>query len=48
MIQYGAVDISVAVATDRGLIADRTQRHMKDLAQIAAEMKIAAAPRLAG
>jgi len=44
MVQYGAVDISVAVATDRGLITPIV-RHadMKGLAQIATEMKDLAA-----
>ena len=40
MIQYGAVDISVAVATDRGLITPIVRSaDMKGLAQIATEMK---------
>ncbi len=40
MIQYGAVDISVAVATDRGLITPIVRNaDMKGLAQIASEMK---------
>jgi pyruvate dehydrogenase E2 component (dihydrolipoamide acetyltransferase) len=44
MIQYGAVDISVAVATDRGLITPIVRSaDMKGLAQIAAEMKDLAA-----
>ena len=44
MIQYGAVDISVAVATDRGLITPILRNaDMKGLAQIAAEMKDLAA-----
>jgi pyruvate dehydrogenase E2 component (dihydrolipoamide acetyltransferase) len=44
MIQYGAVDISVAVATDRGLITPIVRNaDMKGLAQIAAEMKDLAA-----
>ncbi|MDI1287621.1 MAG: pyruvate dehydrogenase complex dihydrolipoamide acetyltransferase [Reyranella sp.] len=44
MIQYGAVDVSVAVATDRGLITPIV-RHadMKGLAQISTEMKDLAA-----
>jgi pyruvate dehydrogenase E2 component (dihydrolipoamide acetyltransferase) len=44
MIQYGAVDISVAVATDRGLITPIVRNaDMKGLAQIALEMKDLAA-----
>ena len=44
MIQYGAVDISVAVATDRGLITPIVRNaDMKGLSQIAAEMKDLAA-----
>ncbi|MDP1837241.1 MAG: pyruvate dehydrogenase complex dihydrolipoamide acetyltransferase, partial [Reyranella sp.] len=44
MIQYGAVDISVAVATDRGLITPIVRNaDMKGLAQIAVEMKDLAA-----
>ena len=44
MIQYGAVDISVAVATDRGLITPIVRSaDMKGLAQIATEMKDLAA-----
>jgi pyruvate dehydrogenase E2 component (dihydrolipoamide acetyltransferase) len=44
MIQYGAVDISVAVATDRGLITPIVRNaDMKGLTQIAAEMKDLAA-----
>ncbi|MFO1158010.1 MAG: pyruvate dehydrogenase complex dihydrolipoamide acetyltransferase [Reyranellaceae bacterium] len=44
MIQYGAVDISVAVATDRGLITPIVRNaDMKGLAQIANEMKDLAA-----
>jgi pyruvate dehydrogenase E2 component (dihydrolipoamide acetyltransferase) len=40
MIQYGAVDISVAVATDRGLITPIVRNaDLKGLAQIASEMK---------
>jgi pyruvate dehydrogenase E2 component (dihydrolipoamide acetyltransferase) len=40
MIQYGAVDISVAVATDRGLITPIVRSaDMKGLAQISNEMK---------
>ena len=40
MIQYGAVDISVAVATDRGLITPIVRNaDMKGLAQISIEMK---------
>ena len=40
MIQYGAVDISVAVATDRGLITPIVRNaDMKGLAQISVEMK---------
>jgi pyruvate dehydrogenase E2 component (dihydrolipoamide acetyltransferase) len=43
-IQYGAVDISVAVATDRGLITPIVRNaDMKGLAQIASEMKDLAA-----
>ena len=49
MIQYGAVDISVAVATDRGLITPIVRNaDMKGLAQIAIEMKDLAAPRQGG
>jgi pyruvate dehydrogenase E2 component (dihydrolipoamide acetyltransferase) len=44
MIQYGAVDISVAVATDRGLITPIVRNaDLKGLAQIASEMKDLAA-----
>jgi pyruvate dehydrogenase E2 component (dihydrolipoamide acetyltransferase) len=44
MIQFGAVDISVAVATDRGLITPIVRNaDMKGLAQIATEMKDLAA-----
>ena len=44
MIQYGAVAISVAVATDRGLITPIVRNaDMKGLAQIAMEMKDLAA-----
>jgi len=44
MVQYGAVDISVAVATDRGLITPIVRNaDMKGLAQIAAETKDLAA-----
>ena len=44
MIQYGAVDISVAVATDRGLITPIVRNaDTKGLAQIASEMKDLAA-----
>jgi pyruvate dehydrogenase E2 component (dihydrolipoamide acetyltransferase) len=44
MIQYGAVDISVAVATDRSLITPIVRNaDMKGLAQIASEMKDLAA-----
>ncbi|MBM3647088.1 MAG: pyruvate dehydrogenase complex dihydrolipoamide acetyltransferase [Alphaproteobacteria bacterium] len=44
MIRYGAVDISVAVATDRGLITPIVRNaDMKGLAQIATEMKDLAA-----
>jgi pyruvate dehydrogenase E2 component (dihydrolipoamide acetyltransferase) len=44
MIQYGAVDISVAVATDRGLITPIVRNaDLKGLAQIATEMKDLAA-----
>src|SRR5215211_1664446 len=44
MIQYGAVDIAVAVATDRGLITPIVRNaDMKGLAQIATEMKDLAA-----
>jgi pyruvate dehydrogenase E2 component (dihydrolipoamide acetyltransferase) len=40
MIRYGAVDISVAVATDRGLITPIVRNaDMKGLGQIASEMK---------
>jgi pyruvate dehydrogenase E2 component (dihydrolipoamide acetyltransferase) len=43
-IRYGAVDISVAVATERGLITPIVRNaDMKGLAQIAAEMKDLAA-----
>jgi pyruvate dehydrogenase E2 component (dihydrolipoamide acetyltransferase) len=43
-IQYGAVDISVAVATDRGLITPIVRNaDMKGVAQIALEMKDLAA-----
>jgi len=49
MIQYGAVDISVAVATDRGLITPIVRNaDMKGLAQIASEMKDLAARAKAG
>jgi pyruvate dehydrogenase E2 component (dihydrolipoamide acetyltransferase) len=49
MIEYGAVDISVAVATDRGLITPIVRNaDMKGLAQIAAEMKDLAARAKAG
>ncbi len=49
MIQYGAVDISVAVATDRGLITPIVRNaDMKGLAQIATEMKDLAARAKAG
>jgi pyruvate dehydrogenase E2 component (dihydrolipoamide acetyltransferase) len=49
MIQYGAVDISVAVATDRGLITPIVRNaDMKGLAKIAAEMKDLAARAKAG
>jgi pyruvate dehydrogenase E2 component (dihydrolipoamide acetyltransferase) len=49
MILYGAVDISVAVATDRGLITPIVRTaDMKGLAQIAAEMKDLAARAKAG
>jgi pyruvate dehydrogenase E2 component (dihydrolipoamide acetyltransferase) len=44
MIQYGAVDISVAVATDRGLITPIVRNaDLKGLAQISTEMKDLAA-----
>ena len=44
MVQYGAVDISVAVATDRGLITPIVRNaDIKGLAQIAVEMKDLAA-----
>ena len=44
MIQYGAVDISVAVATDRGLITPIVRNaDMKGLGQIASETKDLAA-----
>ena len=44
MIQYGAVDISVAVATDRGLITPIVRNaDMKGAAQISVEMKDLAA-----
>jgi pyruvate dehydrogenase E2 component (dihydrolipoamide acetyltransferase) len=44
MIQYGAVDISVAVATDRGLITPIVRNaDMKGAAQISIEMKDLAA-----
>jgi pyruvate dehydrogenase E2 component (dihydrolipoamide acetyltransferase) len=44
MVLYGAVDISVAVATDRGLITPIVRNaDLKGLAQIAAEMKDLAA-----
>jgi pyruvate dehydrogenase E2 component (dihydrolipoamide acetyltransferase) len=44
MVQYGAVDISVAVATDRGLITPIVRNaDMKGLGQIATEMKDLAA-----
>jgi len=44
MIQYGAVDISVAVATDRGLITPIVRNaDMKGAAQISLEMKDLAA-----
>jgi pyruvate dehydrogenase E2 component (dihydrolipoamide acetyltransferase) len=44
MIQYGTVDVSVAVATDRGLITPIVKRaDAKGLAQIASEMKDLAA-----
>ena len=49
MIQYGAVDISVAVATDRGLITPIVRNaDMKGLAQIASEMKDLATRAKAG
>src|SRR5262245_10346951 len=49
MIQYGAVDVSVAVATDRGLITPIVRNaDMKGLAQIASEMKDLAARAKAG
>jgi pyruvate dehydrogenase E2 component (dihydrolipoamide acetyltransferase) len=44
MIQYGAVDISVAVATDRGLITPIVRNaDMKGAAQVSVEMKDLAA-----
>jgi pyruvate dehydrogenase E2 component (dihydrolipoamide acetyltransferase) len=44
MIQYGAVDISVAVATDRGLITPIVRNaDLKGVAQISVEMKDLAA-----
>jgi pyruvate dehydrogenase E2 component (dihydrolipoamide acetyltransferase) len=44
MVQYGAVDISVAVATDRGLITPIVRNaDMKGVAQISIEMKDLAA-----
>ena len=44
MVQYGAVDISVAVATDRGLITPIVRNaDLKGLAQIATDMKDLAA-----
>jgi pyruvate dehydrogenase E2 component (dihydrolipoamide acetyltransferase) len=44
MVQYGAVDISVAVATDRGLITPIVRNaDLKGMAQIASEMKDLAA-----
>ena len=44
MVQYGAVDISVAVATDRGLITPIVRNaDLKGLAQISTEMKDLAA-----
>ncbi len=49
MIQYGAVDISVAVATDRGLITPIVRNaDMKGLAQISMEMKDLATRAKAG
>ncbi|CAN5839569.1 pyruvate dehydrogenase complex dihydrolipoamide acetyltransferase [soil metagenome] len=49
MIQYGAVDISVAVATDRGLITPIVRNaDLKGMAQIATEMKDLAARAKAG
>ncbi|MBN9489292.1 MAG: pyruvate dehydrogenase complex dihydrolipoamide acetyltransferase [Alphaproteobacteria bacterium] len=49
MIQYGAVDISVAVATDRGLITPIVRNaDMKGMAQISIEMKDLAARAKAG
>jgi pyruvate dehydrogenase E2 component (dihydrolipoamide acetyltransferase) len=49
MIQYGAVDISVAVATDRGLITPIVRNaDMKGLVQIATEMKDLAARAKSG
>ena len=49
MIQYGAVDISVAVATDRGLITPIVRNaDMKGAAQISLEMKDLAARAKAG
>ena len=44
MVQYGAVDISVAVATDRGLITPIVRNaDLKGVAQISIEMKDLAA-----
>jgi pyruvate dehydrogenase E2 component (dihydrolipoamide acetyltransferase) len=49
MIQYGAVDISVAVATERGLITPIVRNaDMKGVAQISTEMKDLAARAKAG
>jgi pyruvate dehydrogenase E2 component (dihydrolipoamide acetyltransferase) len=49
MIQYGAVDISVAVATDRGLITPIVRNaDMKGLGQIASETKDLAARARSG
>ena len=49
MIQYGAVDISVAVATDRGLITPIVRNaDMKGAARIATEMKDLAARAKSG
>ena len=49
MIQYGAVDISVAVATDRGLITPIVRNaDMKGAAQISIEMKDLAARAKSG
>jgi pyruvate dehydrogenase E2 component (dihydrolipoamide acetyltransferase) len=49
MIQYGAVDISVAVATDRGLITPIVRNaDMKGVAQISIEMKDLAARAKSG